>query len=239
MDKETVKRKSKDSVFLNLFSDVNNICTFYKDLHPEDTDVTPDDIEIQTIESITVNTLRNDLGFTVKDRLVILAEAQSTWNPNIALRMLYYITETYKRYVESKEESVFSSVRLFLPKPEFYVIYTGDSKPDISRPETGEVSFSEDFFGGDSPLEVRIKVLTEETVKTIYGQYIGFCKIFDGQRKIHGSSMECIKETIRICKEKDYLVPYLVKHEPEVTTMMSELFDEEYLRKQHAKSEWN
>ncbi len=237
MDIETVKRKSKDSVFTNLFSDINNICTFYKDLHPEDETVVPADISIQTIESVTVNTLYNDLGFTVRDKLIILAEAQSTWNPNIALRMLFYISETYKRYIYAADQSEHGSSRVDIPRPEMYVIYTGDSKPKFSFPDTNEVSLSQDFFGGDPALDVRVKVLLGEDVKTIYGQYIGFCKTYDEQRKIYSDKMECIRETFRISKEKGYLVPYLTAHEKEVYNMMSELFDEEFLQKQYYKAE--
>ncbi len=49
--------------------------------------------------------------------------------------------------------------------------------------------------------------------------------------------LECIRETLRICSEKGYLVPYLKNHEKEAVTMMSELFDEEYLRNQYNLSE--
>ena len=59
MGAETVKRRSKDSVFVDIFSDVNYVFELYKELHPEDTEVTVDDINIQTIKSVLVNTLYN------------------------------------------------------------------------------------------------------------------------------------------------------------------------------------
>lgn len=217
------KRKSKDSVFVNLFENAENVLRLYKELHPEDTQVTVEDIQIQTIKSVLVNTLYNDLGFIVKDRFVMLVEAQSAWNPNMPLRMLFYLAETYRRYLADTIQSEHSSTRVKIPKPELYVVYSGEQ----NCPET--VSFSENFFDGDSPVELKVKVLNEVDV-TIYGQYIGFCKVFNEQRKIYQDSIMCAKETIRICIEKGYLVSYLREHEKEVVDMMSELFDEEYQR---------
>ena len=37
---QKANRKSKDSVFTKLFSDIGNVLELYKELHPEDTTVT-------------------------------------------------------------------------------------------------------------------------------------------------------------------------------------------------------
>ena len=160
----------------------------------------------------------------------MLVEAQSVWNPNIALRMLYYLSETYRRYIADSGQSEHSSSRVKLPKPELYVVYSGNKK--VGK----EISFSNDFFGGDSPVDIRVKVL-KEINDTIYGQYIGFCKVFDEQKKIHNQNLECAKETLRISIEKGYLSAYLETHKKEAINMLKELFDEEYLREQYDKAE--
>ena len=225
------RRKSKDSVFVNLFEDTNNVLRLYKELHPEDTQVTVDDIHIQTIKSVLVNTLYNDLGFLVKDKLVMLVEAQSAWNPNMPLKMLFYLAETYRRYLADTVQSEHSAAKVKIPKPELYVVYSGEQKCS----ET--VSFSDSFFDGNSPVDLKIRVLNEVDM-TLHGQYIGFCKVFDEQRKIYQDSIMCARETIRICMEKGYLVSYLHEHEKEVVDMMSELFDEEYLRAAYNRASW-
>lgn len=230
MAQDTTKRKSKDSVFVDLFEDKKYVLQLYKDLHPEDHDVTIDDINVQTIKSVLVNTLYNDLGFLVKDRLIMLVEAQSLWNPNIALRMMFYLSETYRRYLADTEQSEHSGSRVHLPKPDLYVVYSGNDKVPA------EISLSEDFFGGASPVDLKVKVL--DTVNnTIYGQYIGFCKVFDEQRGLYDNKLECARETIRICLEKGYLKAYLKNRSKEAINMMSELFDEEYLRNQYNLAE--
>ena len=221
----SVNRQSKNSVFVSFFRDEKHILQMYKELHPEATDVTVEDITIETLESVIVNTLYNDLGFRVKDKFVFLVEAQSTWNVNIALRMLFYLVETYRRYIHDTEQSEHDEQRVKLPTPELYVIYSGTGK----KPEV--VSLSEDFFGGNPDIELRVHVLSAVDT-TLSGQYIGFCKVFDEQRKLHHDGMIIARETYRICIEKGYLSEYMRSHEREVISMMYELFDEETMRKQ-------
>lgn len=229
MSEKTPKRKSKDSVFVNLFSDVNYVYKFYKERHPEDTETTAEDIEILTLNSVLVNTIYNDLGFVVGNCLLFLVEAQSKWDPNIALKILFYLVESYHSYLDKTWQDYHNDKIVKLPKPELYVIYSGDKQVP------SEISFSDEYFSGSSAIDLKINVISTETAETLSGQYIGFCKVFDEQRKIHSNKLECIKEAIRICIEKGYLVPYLKEHESEVVTMMNELFDEEYLRKQYDK----
>ena len=61
-----------------------------------------------------------------------------------------------------------SQVSTTLPKPELYAIYSGET----SVPE--EISFAKDFFEGNSPIDIKVKILSREDANTILGQYIGF-----------------------------------------------------------------
>ena len=111
-----------------------------------------------------------------------------------------------------------------IPKPDLYVVYTGNEDvPD-------EISFKDNYFDGDCPVDVKVKVLKQPGTETVSGQYIGFSKVYDEQRSIHSNKIECIRETLRICKEKGYLVDFLTEHEEEVVTMLTFLFDEQQER---------
>ena len=90
-NESTSKRAAKASVFTNLFSKVEYTFQLYKALHPEDEKTTKDEITLMTIESHMLNQQYNDLGFMVGERLIILAEAQSTWSENIVVRCLLYV----------------------------------------------------------------------------------------------------------------------------------------------------
>jgi hypothetical protein len=72
-----MKRTIKDSVFTDLFQDKKYLLQLYKSLHPEDTDVTENDLNDITIKNVLTDNIYNDLGFTVGDKLMILVEAQS------------------------------------------------------------------------------------------------------------------------------------------------------------------
>ena len=184
---ESTKRRSKDSIFTMLFSDKKNLLQLYRELCPEDTDVAPEEIRITTLRSVMVNRMVNDLGFIVRNKLLYLTEAQSEWDNNITLRMLLYLSQSLKDYIDSSGLYIHSGKRLDIPKPELYVIYSGSSHV----PE--EISFAREYFGGDCELDLKVHVITGANADTIAGQYIGFCNVYDEMRQRYGDSLDCAK----------------------------------------------
>ena len=87
--KNGAKSTIYDSVFTDLFSYSEYQLRLYRDLHPEDSDATEDDINTVTLKPVLTDQLYNDLGFAVRDKTILLVEAQSTWCPNMALRAPY------------------------------------------------------------------------------------------------------------------------------------------------------
>jgi hypothetical protein len=85
-----------------------------------------------TLSRIIVREMYNDLGFLAGNRLMVFVEAQSTWSENIVVRFLMYLGETYRRYIEKNELDLYTTKKIELPRPELYVVYTGDRK---KRPE--------------------------------------------------------------------------------------------------------
>jgi hypothetical protein len=221
--KVTVKRKIKDSVFLNLFSDKKYLLQLYQVLHPEDTEATEDTLDIVTIENILTDNIYNDLGVRVGDRLIILVEAQSTWSMNILVRILLYLAKTYQDFIKETKQSLYSTTKIKVPKPEFYVIYTGERQ---KQPEV--ISFSEEFFGGaDIDVEIKAKVIYQRDTNDIIDQYIVFCKVFDEQRRKYGYRETAIRNTIKICKDRNVLKEYLESREMEVVTIMFTLYSDD------------
>ena len=231
-DNRTTNTKTKDSVFTALFKDVNNVYRLYKELHTDDTTTTVDDIQIDTLETILINDIRNDLGFLVnnngKAEYILLMEAQTKWTENMSLRILFYLVESYRRYLIKTEQSEHSSTKVHLPKPELYVVYTGNSSK-----VSDEISFRDTYFDGVAPIEVVVKVLKVLDKNTLYGQYIAFSKVYDVQRKIYKNKIECIRNTLDICIKEGYLRDFLEQHRQEVVTMLSSLFDEQAQREQY------
>ncbi len=199
----------------------------------EDTTATEDSLTDVTIENVLTDNLYNDLGFIVNNKLMILIEAQSTWTMNILVRVLLYMAQSYHEYFQRTSQNYYKSKKVKMPKPELYVIFTGNKgrKPD-------KVFLSREFFQGEEiDIEVKAKVIYEGNTDDIINQYIVFCKVFDEQTKQHGMKQKAIMETIRICKDRNVLREYLLDREKEVVTIMMSLFDEEQIMKSFIKSE--
>ncbi len=225
------KRKIKDSVFTNLFQDKKYLLQLYKALHPEDCNVTEDEIEDITIKHILIDADYNDLGFSVGNRLMILVESQSTWTYNIIIRALMYLVQTYHDYFKRTNQNLYGSKKVNMPIPELYVIFTGDRK---NTPD--KISLSKAFFkGAKIAIDVDVKVLYQENEKDIIGQYIIFSKVYDKQRKLYGNTKQAITETINICKDRNILKEYLENKEQEVVDIMMTLFDDEQILKAYIK----
>ena len=231
MAQNTPKRKIKDSVFTNLFQDKKYLLQLYRALHPEDCDVTEDEIADITIKHVLTDADYNDLGFSVGNRLMVLVESQSTWTTNIIIRALMYLIQTYHDYFKRTNQNLYGSKKVMIPKPELYMIYTGDWKniPD-------SISLSNEFFYGDRiSIDAEVKVLYQENEKDIIGQYIIFSKVYNEQRKLYGNTKQSVTETIRICKSRNVLKEYLENKEQEVVDIMMTLFDDEQILKAYVK----
>ena len=203
---DKINRNIKDSVFCDLFGRQEYLFQLYQVLHPEDKDTEIDDLTIVTLSRIIVREMYNDLGFLAGNRLIVLVEAQSTWLENIVVRFLMYLGETYRRYIDKNDLDLYTTKKVELPKPELYVIYTGERK---KRPEL--ISLKQSFFADeDSCVEVEAKVIYDSKAGDIINQFVVFSKVFDTQRKLYPDDKRmAVQETIRICKEQHVLKDYL------------------------------
>ena len=222
-----MKRSVKDSVFTYLFKQPEYTRQLYLALHPEDTDVKESDFKLVTLENVLTTGFYNDLGIQVRNRLILLVEAQSTFSVNIALRMLLYLAGTYKEYIEEQKLDLYGSHPVEIPRPELYVVYTGDRK---EIPETLHLS---DLYQGAGSAEVEVKVLRDDGTGDILDQYVRFCKIADEQREKYGLTQQAIDETIRICIAENVLAPFLASRQKEVLEIMVTLFDQEKIAEIH------
>ena len=221
---ENIKRNAKDTVFRDLFSNKKYLLQLYLALHPDDTSITENDLDIVTLESIFMNGVYNDLGFLVREnQLVILVEAQSTWSPNIVIRSLIYLMATCQEYFYKNNIQLYSSVKAHMPTPELYVIYTGEkgSQPEI-------LSLKDEFFQNtDCCIDARVRVIYLKDSNDIINQYIGFCRVFNQQIHKYGRTLKAAKEIIRVCRDSNLLKDYLGEKELEVEGIMLTLFDQD------------
>ncbi len=209
-----VNRNTKDSIFCDLFSRPEYCLQLYQVLHPEDTDVREENIVLMTLSSLMMRNRFNDLGFLVRDRLLVLVECQSTFTENILIRFILYLADTYNRYISKMNLNVYGTKKVRLPIPELYVIYHGDrgDKPD-------EISLSKDIFGVESAdnifVDVKARIIYDSIPGDIINQFITFARVFDEQIQLYGRTRRAVEETLRICRDQDVLKEYLKNKEAE------------------------
>ena len=83
-----------------------------------------EDLQIVTLENAIYMGMKNDLAFII-DTNLYLYEHQSTYNPNIPLRDLFYISNEYQKLVDKK--SLYSSTLQKIPAPNFIEFYNGST----------------------------------------------------------------------------------------------------------------
>jgi len=117
-----INKKFKDSVFTALFNDPASLRELYCALGgvplPQDVPVS-----INTLENVLYMDLYNDISFEIGGKLVVLIEHQSTINPNMALRLLIYVSKVLEKRVKGR--TLYSRKQVSIPWPEFYVLYNG------------------------------------------------------------------------------------------------------------------
>ena len=99
-EQPTVNRNYKDTVFRMLFSDRKNLLSLYNAISGAHYD-NPEMLEIVTLENAIYMGMKNDLAFII-DTELFLYEHQSTYNPNMPLRDLFYISSEYQKLVDKK-----------------------------------------------------------------------------------------------------------------------------------------
>ena len=107
-------------------------------------------LEITTIEDVIYVSMKNDLSFLI-DSQMHLYEHQSSVNPNMPLRGLFYFAKLYQREVEKADANMFGTKLIRLPSPRFLVFYNGDAElPDTKRYYLSDAFLKEE--GPDFPL---------------------------------------------------------------------------------------
>jgi hypothetical protein len=223
---EKAKREHKSSMFTKLFSEPDKILRLYnavsRNNYPLETK-----IEITTLESVLLNGVYNDLSFILDGKLVVLLEHQSTLNPNLPLRLLFYASETYSGLIDHK--SAYSSRLLRIPHPEFIVLYNGKDE----FPDKDVLKLSDAFFAlpeGHKPsgsLELEVPVINinkgrNEDIIQQSTELSGYVTFVDMVREYEKSMNrdKAVAKAIEDCAKQGILVEFLEKHGGNVMSML-------------------
>ena len=224
------KRNYKDSLFRNIFKDKKRLCSLYNALSGEN--ISPRDITINTLRGTFYNDIKNDISFKVGNHTVVLMEHQGSWNPNMPLRMLWYIGKLYRRHVDV--DMAYRSKVVKIPAPKFYVLYNGSK----DEPEHRIMRLSEAFEGESHSLEL---VADSYNINLAKGK-----KLLDSCYELRCYSVfvtkvqeylaakqelsQAIKSAVRYCRDNELMKEYFKEHEKEVLDMVTFKWDDKRAR---------
>ena len=210
MSEPTANRKYKDTVFRMLFSNKKNLLSLYNAINRTAYEE-PENLEIVTLKSAVYMGMKNDLAFII-DMNLFLYEHQSTYNPNIPLRDLFYISAEYQKLVNRK--SLYSASLQKIPAPYFIVFYNGTEKEE----EYWENSLSEAYenLSGEPRLELKVitlnindghnKELMEQCqILREYAQYVAKVRKYTKEMELDVAVERAVDECIREGILEDFL----------------------------------
>ena len=147
-----VNREYKSSVFKAYFSIKENCLALYNAVNKTNYGADAD-IKIETLENSIFLNIYNDVSFVICGT-INLYEHQSTLNPNMALRDLFYISHLYKTIAKRSENDLYGSKIIKLPNPSFMVFYNGRT----DAPEEEILKLSDAFEKRDANPELELTV---------------------------------------------------------------------------------
>ena len=192
-----LNRKYKDSVFVDLFSEderaKENFLSLYNALHGTNLKDT-EQLKTVRLDQVLYMTFYNDVSYLVDNKIIVLAEHQSTINPNMPLRCLEYISRLYETLFESKEK--YSRKLLNIPTPEFYVFYNG--KQPYSTNSVLKLSDSFTQKHNEYALELSVKVVNINYDKA--SEILKLCKPL----KQYSLFVDAVRRNIAVDKEHGF-----------------------------------
>ena len=153
----TINREYRDRLFnfifgieenkawtLSLYNAING--TNYPD---------PEMIQINTIKEILYLGMHNDVSFLINGELD-LYEQQSSYNPNMPLRLLQYLGNLYEKYITERSLNKYGSTLISLPVPKLVVFYNGTK----DQPDETILKLSDAFpEGSKADVEVSVRMI--------------------------------------------------------------------------------
>ena len=227
-----VRREYKDTLFRMLFQEPENLLTLYNAVNG--TAYTDSgELQIVTLENAIYMNMKNDLAFLI-DSSLNLYEHQSSFNPNMPLRDLFYVSKEYQKLVDAA--SLYSSKQVKIPTPRFVVFYNGTEK----QPEIRTLRLSDAYERPTVEPELELVVTVYNinpgnnekllTACPLLGEYMQYV---DKVRKYTESMVlaKAVERAVKECIAEGILREFLTKYRSEAIAVCIFEFDEEKYKK--------
>ena len=225
-----VIRNYRDTLFRMLYRNKVRLLSLFNAVNGTHYD-NPDDLTITTLEGVLYLGMKNDVSCII-DMMMQLYEHQSTVNPNMPLRNLFYVSDLLQKYIYEEGIDIYSRKQIKIPTPKFVVFYNGDEE----QPERKEILLSKAFSANTGETNMELVVLQININKGQNEELKAACKTlqeyaeFTERAREHRKEMEledAIRTTIDECIRDGILKDFLLKNKAEVYHMCLYEFDVE------------
>lgn len=227
MKQDRISLQADYSMFLNLFMRKKYLFQLYKELFPQDTNITEEDLRLVTLDNVLAIHPYNDLAVLAGNKLIVLAQAQANWSVYTIFRLADCYFDAAMGILQMSDTNSLDA--------EVFVIYTGNK-----RIENDVLSLNQEFFGGDPNKPFKAKIIHGDYNHGILGEYMNFCRIFDETiRKANAPEEKLYAVTTAIdrCIENNVLAGYLKENRSQAERIMLALFSPEYVKMASERAE--
>lgn len=216
----SIKRDYKSSMFCMLWERKEELLSLYNAVNGT---------HYTNAEDLTTNTLRNAIYMGMKNDVSFifhmtlnLYEHQSTVNPNMPLRNLFYVAQILQGMV--KDENLYGTSLIMIPTPNFVVFYNGIT----NQPERQTLRLSDSFTQKDNTtnLELVVEVINinsgnnEELLKNCkqLREYV----LYIEKVRTHVTNMpieDAVNRAVDECIAENILSDFLSQHKAEAIAM--------------------
>lgn len=215
-------REVKSGAFTTFFSYPENAAQLYSAL--EGVEVRPEEIRFTTLEGVLFVARKNDLAFTVQNKVLVISEHQSTINLNMPLRSAIYYGRTMEKLVD--KEKLYRRKRIMIPTPEFYTFYNGDE----SHPPEQTLKLSDSYLvkTPEPMLELSTKVINInlpvnhrllEQCRPLY-EYSWFIERIKEYMRRGADRDTAVMRTVKDCGKTGIMEEFMREHGSEVSNML-------------------
>lgn len=226
--------KYKDRLFNFLFGSEENkawTLSLYNAMNKSNyTD--PSAIEITTIKEIMYLGMQNDTSFLISDEMN-LYEQQSSYNPNMPLRLMQYAGNLYEKYIKQTRQNKYGKKLMKLPVPRLVVFYNGTDE----QPEEKLLKLSDSFpEKAVSDIEVTVRMINVNHGKN--KELMAACKPLEeyswlvaevrknNETRDEDGISSAIDRAITEMPDDYVIKPFLVAHRAEVKGMLLAEYNE-------------
>jgi len=91
----------RDTIFRRYYNNPENTLEIYNAINKSNYD--PDtSIEMNTLENIFYQGVRNDVSFRLDDRFIVFLEYQTSISENMPMRLLFYVSKVYEFSIDKR-----------------------------------------------------------------------------------------------------------------------------------------